>query len=458
MKGSNTWSYAPYRPLLFDTGDPYLCRVAPKETSVRLEWLSKEPGPFQIFYRLRNEGDFVPAGSTEECFFVVEDLLPDTEYEFFVRRGERNSRVRLARCGNCVGTVVNYLHPEDRAYGFSGQYLCSPSMVRHPEGFLLASMDVYQANAPQNLTLIFRSDDEGRTWHYLSELMPCFWGRLFVHRGELYMLACSTEYGDLLIGKSSDGGKSFCAPVSLLRGSGGKNGAEGVHKNPQPPVCYNGRLWGTLEWGAWANKEYCHAAMVMSCDENADLLDPASWHFTAPLPFDRFAPELEELPLCTMTIEGTLVVAPDGRLLNVMRFGRYGKALAYEVNLKDPDAPLTYSHCIDFPANLSKFTMRYDPVSGRYYSVATRLYDPERPKARNLLSLMSSPDLLHWEVVCDLYDYREDDPRLIGFQYVDFWMEGEDILFLCRTAMNGANSYHNSNYSTFDRIKGFRGL
>ena len=38
------------------------------------------------------------------------------------------------------------------------------------------------------------------------------------------------------------------------------------------------------------------------------------------------------------------------------------------------------------------------------------------------------------------------------------FFEGEDILLLCRTAMNGANSYHNSNYSTFDRIKGFRGL
>ena len=107
-------------------------------------------------------------------------------------------------------------------------------------------MDVYASGHPQNLTLIFRSDDEGESWYYVSELMPCFWGKLFVHRGELYMLACSTEYGDLLIGKSTDGGRTFGAPVTLLRGSNGKNGSTGVHKNPQNIVHYKGRIYETL--------------------------------------------------------------------------------------------------------------------------------------------------------------------------------------------------------------------
>jgi len=29
-------------------------------------------------------------------------------------------------------------------------------------------------------------------------------------------------------------------------------------------------------------------------------------------------------------------------------------------------------------------------------------------------------------------------------------------LYLCRTAMNGAHSYHDSNYATFHRIRNFR--
>jgi len=271
-------------------------------------------------------------------------------------------------------------------------------------------------------------------------------------------MGCSTEYGDLLIGKSLDGGKTFSAPVALLRGSNGKNGNSGVHKNPQNILRHRGRLYNTLEWGAWANKDYCHAAMVMSCDENDDLLDPNSWHFTEPVKFAHFAPEVGDLPLCTMTIEGTLVLDPDGRLLNIMRFGKYGNALVYQVDLEDPDAPLTYSRLMPFPANFSKFMIKFDPISSCYYSVGTMAYDPNNTNTRNYLCLLRSRDLTLWEVVCDLMDYRREDPAKVGFQYVDFEIEGEDMIFLCRTAMNGAAGFHDTNYQTFHRIKNFRSL
>lgn len=458
MRGQSTWSYRPYRPLLSDAGDIYICRVVPYEHKIRFEWLDTGDTSYTVYYRLREQTDFTCWGTTAACACDIEGLAPDTEYAFYVSAGAKKSRVRLARCGAHVGTAVNYLHPDDEAYAFSGRYLCSPSLVRHPDGFLLAAMDLFAPEHPQNLTLIFRSDDEGASWHYVSELMPCFWGKLFIHRGELYMLACSTEYGDLLIGKSIDGGRTFGAPVTLLRGSNGKNGNVGVHKNPQNILQHNGRIYATLEWGAWANKQYGHAAMVMSCDADADLLDPASWSFTEPLKFTPFVPELEGLPTKTMTIEGTPVLAPDGRVLNVMRFGKYHNAIAYAVDAADPDAPLSFSHLVDFPANFSKFMIKRDAQTGWYYSIGTRVYDPALPKARNLLSLLRSRDLIHFEVVTDLLDYRDRDVATVGFQYVDFEIEGEDIIFLCRTAINGAHTYHDSNYSTFHRICNFRSL
>lgn len=457
MKGQNTWSYQPYRPFLWETGDIYICRIVPYETKIHLEWLG-EASIYRVYYRPKGSESFLLAGETKENAFDIENLICETDYEFFTEADTKKSRIRLARCGKSIGTVVNYLHPEDEVYGFSGHYLCSPSLVRHPDGFLLASMDVFAANHPQNLTLIFRSDDDGATWHYVSELMPCFWGKLFIHKNDLYMLSCSTEYGDLLIGKSTDGGKTFSAPVTLLRGANGKNGSSGVHKNPQNIVYYNGRIYETLEWGSWANKEYCHAAMVMSCDENDDLLVPKNWSFTDPRPFSQFAPEIADLPDCTMTIEGTLTVAPDGKLYNIMRFGKYATALVYAVNTEDHDAPLTYARCMNFPANYSKFMIKYDEVSKKYYSVATRLYDREKAGARNLLSLMASADLEAWDVVTDLYDLRDEDHKKVGLQYVDFFFEGDDILYLCRTAINNANNFHDANYSTFHRIKNFRHL
>ena len=39
MRGTNTWSYAPYKPLLTEVGDIYICRIAPYEASIHVEWL-----------------------------------------------------------------------------------------------------------------------------------------------------------------------------------------------------------------------------------------------------------------------------------------------------------------------------------------------------------------------------------------------------------------------------------
>ncbi len=178
MKGSNTWSYAPYRPLLTNVGDIYICRIVPQKNAIHFEWLDIGNADYSIFYRVRGENDFLSAGTVTGTEYTIRGLIPDTDYEFFVAADNNKSRVRLARCGESIGTVVNYLHPEDDAYAFSGRYLCSPSLVRHPEGYLLASMDLFAGGHPQNLTLIFRSDDNGNTWHYVSELMPCFWGKL----------------------------------------------------------------------------------------------------------------------------------------------------------------------------------------------------------------------------------------------------------------------------------------
>ena len=457
MRGQSTWSYSPYRPFLFDTGEVYICRLAPSSTAIHVEWLGDGTEEYSVFARVRGEGEFALAGSVFGNEFDILVTSVGADYEIYVSCGEKMSRIRLARAEDAVGTVINYLHPEDDAYSFSGKYLCSPSLLKHPDGYLLASMDLFAHATCQNLTIIFRSDDDGETWHYLTELMPCFWGKLFLHKGEVYMLGVSTEYGDLLISRSTDGGKTFPAPVALLRGTGGKSGGVGVHKNPQPVLYYNGRIYETLEWGSWSAKHgYYHAAMVMSADEDSDLLLPESWSFTEPLKYDPTwegaAPDGEKA-----CIEGTLAVAPDGRLYNIMRYQTNEKrALAFLVNTEDHDAPLEYSHAIDFPGNLSKFMIKFDTVSGKYYSIICRRIDEPRT-VRNLLSLVCSRDLCEWELVTDLIDRRHDDPDFVGFQYVDFEFSGDDIIYQSRTAMNGANNFHDANYATFHNIKDFRG-
>jgi hypothetical protein len=93
-----------------------------------MEWLPCEGATvYTVKYRLRDGGEYLTAGQTADCAFDLISLETEREYEFFVEadNGEK-SRVRLARTGKSVGTVINYLHPDDEAYAFSGRYLCSP--------------------------------------------------------------------------------------------------------------------------------------------------------------------------------------------------------------------------------------------------------------------------------------------------------------------------------------------
>lgn len=64
MKGYNLWSYAPYKPLINNVGDIYICRIAPSDTAVHFEWLSIGEVEYSVFYRKRSESEFVLAGKT----------------------------------------------------------------------------------------------------------------------------------------------------------------------------------------------------------------------------------------------------------------------------------------------------------------------------------------------------------------------------------------------------------
>ncbi len=461
MLKNKGWGYRPYKPPFFDSGDIYVCRVVPSETAIHLEWLPLNgAASYSVYCRVRGEDGFSKIGETAETQFDVTGLTTETDHEFFVESGEKKSRIRLARTGAAVGTVVNYLHPEDEAYGFSGRFLCSPSFVRHPDGYLLSSMDLFAGGRPQNLTLIFRSDDDGETWHYVTDIFPAFWGKLFIHRGEVYMLAVSTEFGDLLIGKSKDG-MIWSDPVVLMHGGGGKNGQAGVHKNPEPIVEFAGRLWNTMEWGELP-PDKLHAPMVFSAPVDADLLDPYSWTFSDPIEYDPSWPGVAKGPTGG-NIEGCLTVI-DGKLYNVMRYNLrptndppYGLILSFKVDTENPGNPLTFDRAIEFPGGRCKFIIRYDTVTGKYFSLATRLTN-EHMGGRRLLSLMVSDDCYGWRVVKDILDRRNESAARVGFQYADFFFEGEDLLFVCRTAINEPDSFHNSNYQTFHRIENFRDL
>ena len=52
----------------------------------------------------------------------------------------------------------------------------------------------------------------------------------------------------------------------------------------------------------------------------------------------------------------------------------------------------------------------------------------------------------NWTLTKILYDFSDEDVNKVGLQYVDFSIEGDDIIYLCRTAMNNARNFHGANY------------
>jgi hypothetical protein len=252
MKNANNWSYSHYLPLheRERAQSPYICRIAPHFDGFDFDFMDViSSAEYRLIWRERdsNETHTVDLNTTSGS---ISGLTPDKDYAFRVERDDGiSSTERLVRTGKVPGTVINYLHPEDREYAFSGRYLCSPSLIRLENGDLLASMDAFVGGGPQNLTLIYVSHDDGKTWSHLSEIFPCFWGEMFLLNGALYMLGCSTEYGDLLIGRSDDGGKTWTPPTVILRGAGHFSVC-GWHRAPMRVLVKDGRVMTDVQYGA----------------------------------------------------------------------------------------------------------------------------------------------------------------------------------------------------------------
>ena len=98
MKGETTWSYAPYRPPMFDSGEIYICRIAPGKSCVTADWLSLGDGvQYTFLWRIRGEEDWQ---KTEVCENSVTlcNLADECDYECMVVCGENFRFGKNAAC------------------------------------------------------------------------------------------------------------------------------------------------------------------------------------------------------------------------------------------------------------------------------------------------------------------------------------------------------------------------
>ena len=479
------WSHQSYYP--GTRPDLDIVRLAPGDGCLSLEWRCYRPGlanmqvrlyaltggsSFLLGMLLRRRYRSVPTLAARAGFRCTlaasaasggvqtqfDGLTNGTLYAVQLCADGVSSRIRLAVPCDVPGAVVNYIHPFDPAYGFSGRFTCSPSLLRLADGSLLASHDVYARAGGQNLTKIFRSRDGGASWQYVTDIFPCFWGKLFAKGNTLYLLGTKTEYGALLLGTSTDGGESWSDPMTLHKG--GSRAKGGPHRAPMQLTEQDGRIWTALEHGSWQRGG--HATGVVSAPLDADWSRAESWTVSGFLPYDKSWPGTVRGGRPSL-LEGNVLPTPSGGLVNLLRYEtklatpNYGKAIYLNIDTTHPEKAPTFGSAIDFEGNLSKFSVLYDAKSAAYYALANRVTKGQPLKQRSVLSLCVSRDLHHWQTAADLLDARSLSAEKVAFQYPDFLIADDDLLVLSRTAWDHADNFHNANFVTFHRVAAFRG-
>ena len=354
----------------------------------------------------------------------------------------------------------------DHSPASSGIYIGSPSLAVLTNGDYVASHDEFGPQSTEHsraVSRIFQSHDRGAHWQKISTIEGAFWSTLFIHRGALYLIGPDKHHGNVLIRRSLDGGTTWTSPTNgatgLLRGDGQ------YHCAPVPVIEHAGRLWRGIEWrnppAEWGVN---YRAGMLSVPADADLLDAANWTCSNFLPSNRTWNGGD----MGAWLEGNAVVTPGGELVDVLRVQtKSAEEKAAIVHISPDGRTASFDPAagfIKFPGGAKKFTIRFDPRSRRYWSLASVVLDAYRDRepggVRNTLALTTSSDLLHWEVRCILLHHP--DAARHGFQYVDWLFDGEDIIAACRTAFDdgqgGAHNAHDANFLTFHRLANFRHL
>ena len=278
---------------------------------------------------------------------------------------------------NVPGTIISH------SPAASGRYIGSPSIAILPNGDYVASHDFFGPKANHKTSAsssVFSSSDKGRTWKKVADIEPLFWSKLFVHQEALYILGTRLQYGDILIRRSKDGGKTWSTPVTSKIGLLRKGR---YHCAPCRTLIYKGRIWRSFELAEGSRSNW--SALVISAAIDSDLLDASNWKFSKPFKHSWSG---------SQWIEGNLIVTRQGELLNILRTNSKGDDRAAITHVSADGMSLSHDRendIIDFPGGGVKFTIRFDKKTSRYWSIVSKQTGPKA--YRNNLVLSSSTDL-----------------------------------------------------------------
>lgn len=367
-------------------------------------------------------------------------------------------------------SVVSYSDPRSKIY------LGSPYVLKLENGTLLASHDTfYYATG----THVFASHDNGLHWTFLTSVHDQYWSSLFLHDdGSIYLLGTNNNgpHAEVSIAQSVDDGLTWVRQRLMAppQGCAFATGSVPVISSRNGYILRGMESWcGQLHWPA------SYRAHVLYARQDVDLMDPNSWYLTNPTAFEPKVMIPEWMPDPVVQggfLEGNVVEAPNGSIKLLLRC-LFSDSLNRQYTLEwacafdvqgigeNDGARLRWRGLVPMPGGGNKFFIKKSQVSptdgeARYLALSNPSIDRYGSNfdVRNKLVLLQSTDLFHWDVGQTLLtpsDGLEWDESIwqTGYHYASMDFDGDsNLLIIVRTAYDGANSYHNSNYITFKRV------
>ncbi len=354
------------------------------------------------------------------------------------------------------GTIIHHVPAATR------NYVGCPSIVVLPSGHYIASHSYFGPGATNSDSFVYRSVDRGKTWERIADIRNQIWSKIFFHCGSLYIIGtdhCDRRGGRLngkmVIRRSDDEGVRWTEAGGP--GDGLLSDEDGYHTAPTALLVHSGRIWKGFEYAPEADRKTWRV-FVISAPIDSDLLDRTSW---------TRSEQIETWP-DYQWIEGNMVLSPDGEVVDVLRTNDCNRP---KEGFGEEDEPAAIVHVsangkqlfhsteddkVRFPGGGAKFTIKRDPKTLKYLALVNPQNSPNL--YRNALSLSVSTDLRNWRMARELI--RHADPVNHAFQYVDWDFDGDDIVYVSRTAyddeLGGAHRAHDANYLTFGRVESFR--
>ncbi|NDP20404.1 MAG: exo-alpha-sialidase [Paludibacter sp.] len=363
--------------------------------------------------------------------------------------------IRIYQPPALLGTPICISTNQDK------HYITDPTVVILPGGEYLAACKS-RFDGENSVVRILKSKDKGITWSYVTELSAVGFFNFFVLNKSVYLMGTKGGFNQIVILRSDDGGQTWTSPTDSRNGL--LSEAKSYHSASTATVFHNGRVWRAMEDNIPLGKRFFRA-LVMSAPIASDLLEAANWTFSEALPYERVW--LGDSVAFNGWYEGNVVVSPDGEIVNMLRVETYkynenAAIIHYSKDGKkasfDPRTDI-----VPFPGGEKKFTVYFDSVSHKYWTLSNMIFKEDYGMEhggliRNRLVLSYSPDLYHWDVKDILISHP--DAHFHAYQYVDWRIDGDDIIAVARTASDSPRGLsprqHDANYLTFHRFTDFR--